>query len=129
MTTDYHFLNPHHHQPRHPSHFQYLSPHILVRFVNNSGWICMCPNLGGKVPSLDVLGRQVSSFHLLLFPTATVSMNSQQILHCPCCFVFVFTFASVFVYTPAVVYMNLKQTSHRTSHMLLCIQMFLTGAV
>lgn len=57
-----------------------ICPRILVVFVNNSGWICMWPNWGGKLPSLEVLSGQVSPFHLLLFPVhqyVGIYMDSQ----------------------------------------------------
>ena len=94
-----------------PTHFQYLSSHILVVFVNNSGWICMCPNWGGKLPSLEVLSHQVSSFHLLLFPLLhqqCTCMNWSVTLHCICCshsiLLFVPVYMSIFNFTP--VYMH-----------------------
>ena len=63
-TNDIHFLNPHHQSSTPaPTFFTFnICPRNLVVFVNSPGWICSCPNLGGKVPGLDVLGARCPSF-------------------------------------------------------------------
>ena len=63
-TNDNHFLNPHHQSSTPAPTFLTFNicPRNLVVFVNSPGWICSCPNLGGKVPGLDVLGARCPSF-------------------------------------------------------------------
>ena len=63
-TNNNHFLNPHHQSSTPaPAFFTFnICPRNLVVFVNSPGWICSCPNLGGKVPGLDVLGARCPSF-------------------------------------------------------------------
>ena len=68
VTTDYHFLNPHHHQPQQPSHFQYLSPNFgriceqfwLDLYVAKLGW--KTSKFGGfERPGVPVSPSPISS--------------------------------------------------------------------